>query len=85
MDSFCFFLVYDERVILASVVAGEPLEGNRNFAICESLPLVSGAVLGNESGFFLSEASDDDQELSLALKRSDVFGKLFPSVFQGSA
>ncbi|MDY6320961.1 MAG: hypothetical protein SPL44_08150, partial [Bacteroidales bacterium] len=73
-DGFRFFIVYDELAVRTSVVAKEPLEGNRDLAVCESLPLAPGAVLGNGSGFLLCEARHDgDQELSFAVEGPDVF------------
>ena len=60
--------------VLASVVAEEPFERDRDLAICKTLSLAPCAVLGNGPAFFLREARHDgQQDFAFAVKGPDVF------------
>ncbi len=72
-DGFCLLWVDDELAIRTAVVAEKPVERNRHLAVCESLTLSPGAVLGNAPGFLLRKARHDgDQQFSFAVEGPDV-------------
>ena len=77
VDAFDHFglLPVDHQIpILASVVAEEPFEWDRDLAVCKTLSLAPCAVLGNGPAFFLRKARHDgQQDFSLAVKGPDVF------------
>ena len=56
LDHFGLLRIDRQIPILASVVAEEPFEGNRDLAVCKALSLAPCAVLGNGPAFLLREA-----------------------------
>ncbi len=83
-DGFCLLWVDDELAIRTAVVAEKPVERNRHLAVCESLTLSPGAVLGNATGFLLRKARHDgDQQFTFSVEGPDVlfFKVAFDAVF----
>ena len=73
-NSLRLFFVNDKVSILASVIAKETLERNRDLAVCKPLPLPPCDVLRNGAALFLRQRGHDGQEqLALAVKCPDIF------------
>lgn len=63
-----------DRLFLSSLIAEKLFIWETYLTVREPLPLSPRDVLGNGTGFFLCKAAHDGQEqLSLAVKRVDVF------------
>ena len=71
---FCLLRVNGKLPVWSFVVTEEPLVGDGDLAVSESLSLAPGDVLRNGSGLLLSQGTHDrDEEFSLGIEGPDVF------------
>lgn len=73
LNNGCLLPVDHQIAVRPTVVAEEPVERNRDFAVCKALPLAPGTVFRNAPAFLLCQRGHDGQEqLPLSVKRPDV-------------
>ena len=74
LDHLGLLRVDHQIPVLASAVAEEPFERNRDLTVCKAFSLAPCAVLGNGPAFFLREARHDgQQDFSLTVEGPDAF------------
>ena len=72
-DDLGLLRIYHQLTVCASIVAEEPVEWDRNLAVCKALSLSPCAVLGNAAAFLLRQrAHDGNEQLALAVESPDI-------------
>lgn len=73
LNNGCLLPVDHQIAVRPTVVAEEPVEGNRDLAVYKVLPLALGAVFRNAPAFLLRQRGHDGQEqLDLPVERPDI-------------
>lgn len=68
-----FFFIDDGDTTLTTVIAEKMLERHRDLAVCKTLSLTPGDVLGDASALFLGKAGhDSNQQFAFTVKGVDV-------------